>query len=372
MTTPALRVAMTLGALRVPPTYFAFSHAAHLRDVDFRYFAAFADLRAPVPWPVTTAPGGGRGPVAVRRALGGATWPLLGRSVARFRPHVVHQQFGTWSTVAVRAAERLGVPLVVSLHGYDVPAAAAAERGSRGVLTAAARYLAASRHLAGEAIRLGFPAERVDVVYVGVDTEFFSPLDAAQRRAAHAAGRICLVGRLSPEKGVDHLLRAIASMPPEERPSVDVVGDGPDRGTLTELAERLRLDVTFHGLADRAGVRDRIRSAAVVVLPALEHQGRRETAGLVLLEAQACGVPVVAYDSGGTAEMVAPGRPGSLVPEADEPGLGAALGDVLALDTDAALRLGDDSIAFVRADRSEPAGAARLRATYAELTEGAR
>jgi len=365
--TPAVRVAMTLGALRVPPTYFAFSHAAHLSDVDFRFFAAFADVRSPVPWTVVTAPGGQLGPVPVRRALGGASWPVLGRAIERFRPQLVHQQFATWSTVAVRVAERLQVPLLVSLHGYDVPAAAAGERGSRGALTAPVRYLAASAHLANEAVRLGFPADRVDVLYVGVDTSFFTPLDAEARRAAWTGGRVCLVGRLSPEKGVGHLLRAVAALPEVKRPPVDLVGEGPDRAALTDLAARLHLDVTFHGLTDRAGVRDLVRASAVVVLPALEHLGRRETAGLVLLEAQACGVPVLAYDSGGTGEMVAPALSASLVPEGDETALSAALGAMLALDVDQALRLGDEGAAFVRTERSERAGADLLRQQYAEL-----
>jgi len=87
----------------------------------------------------------------------------------------------------------------------------------------------------------------------------------------------------------------------------------------------------------------------------------------VLLEAQACGVPVLAYDSGGTGEMVAPALAGSLVPEGDETALSAALGAMLRLDVDQALRLGDEAAAFVRAERSERAGAALLRQTYAEL-----
>jgi glycosyltransferase involved in cell wall biosynthesis len=369
-----LRVAVTAGALRVPPTYFVAGQLRHLADVEVAFFAGTADVREPLPGPVRVAPGGRLGPAAVRRLLGGTTWPTTAAAVRRFRPDVVHQHFATWSRVAVDAARSLPAPLVVSLHGYDVPAVAMAASplvrwASRGVLGEADEFLAGSRYLADRAVALGFPADRVRVHHLGVDTDTFVPAGTAERRRAVAAGRLLVLGRLAPGKAVVDVLDALAAMPGRERPALDVVGSGPDEPALRRHAERLRLDVEFHGLLPRAAVVGRLQRAAAVVLPACENAGRRETAGLVLLEAQACGVPVVAYASGGTPEMLVDGRTGWLVRERDVHGLSAALARAVRRSPDQTMRMGEDAARFVRAERSERGWALRLRELYAELVE---
>ena len=125
--------------------------------------------------------------------------------------------------------------------------------------------------------------------------------------------RCVAVGRLVRRKGVDTLLRAW----PEVRRGVPdaelvVVGDGPQRSRLTDLARRLGVDasVTFTGGLDPVGVREWLWRSEVFALPMRVRLGGLDAEGLGLaaLEAAACGLPVVVGDSGGAPETVLAGR----------------------------------------------------------------
>jgi glycosyltransferase involved in cell wall biosynthesis len=138
-------------------------------------------------------------------------------------------------------------------------------------------------------------------VYPPVDTTFFSPDAATPERHA------LIVSALVPYKRVDLAIDAcgLAGVP------LKIVGDGPDRGRLERRAHGAKNDVQFLGRRSNDEVRDLYRRATVVMLPG------EEDFGIVPLEAQACGRPVVAYGRGGAVETVIPGETGLLVGEAD-------------------------------------------------------
>jgi glycosyltransferase involved in cell wall biosynthesis len=149
----------------------------------------------------------------------------------------------------------------------------------------------------------GVAPERVHVAHPGVDVRRFSPVDDERRTALRAAlgvapGDLLVVTarRLVPRTGVDVLLRAWPAAPGRH---LVVVGDGPDRPALERLAAGLP-GVRFTGRVDDEELVDLYRAADVAVVPSLALEGF----GLVVLEALACGTPVLASDLGGLGEVL--------------------------------------------------------------------
>ena len=103
------------------------------------------------------------------------------------------------------------------------------------------------------------------------------------------------------------------------------------------------------------------------MLPTQLDRGWREAAGLVLLEAQACGVPAITYASGGAPEMVLDGETGQVVPERDTAALGDALNSLLTLPSAEHRAMGVRAREWVVAERSLAASAAQLDAHYREV-----
>jgi glycosyltransferase involved in cell wall biosynthesis len=161
------------------------------------------------------------------------------------------------------------------------------------------RYVAISHYVAGR-IRRYYNREAT-VVYPPVDTDFFRPGAAGLERYA------LVVSALVPYKRIDLAIDACrtAHVP------LKVVGVGPDRGALERQAADARSDtpIEFLGHCSDEEIRSLYRDAAVVLLPG------EEDFGIVPLEAQACGRPVVAYARGGALETVIEGRTGFLVQE---------------------------------------------------------
>lgn len=257
------------------------------------------------------------------------------RAVHEFAPDVV---FAPWAYpdgwAAVRLARRAGLPVVVQVHGSDVKLLdqfPTRRRRTAEALTGADGVIAVSGDLRDRVVGLGVPADRVTVIYDGVDPHAFHPGDQAAARAAvnlpggwPAAPVLLFVGNLVTVKGIDVLLRALASL--ESPVRLVVVGAGPERDPLARLAGELGVAdrVTFLGSLPQAALPDWYRAADLFVLPS-----RSEGVPNVLLEASACGTPWVASRVGGIPEM--PGHASRrLVPPDNPAALAAAIADALA------------------------------------------
>ena len=156
--------------------------------------------------------------------------------------------------------------------------------------------------------------------------------------AAHGTEQaILFVGRLIERKGVHHLIRALAIVRQRTPARLIIVGDGPERARLEQLARDARVadHVHFRGRVDDEQLRRAYAAAAVFVLPSvLDARQDTEGLGVVLLEAMNYSVPVIASDIGGITDIVQHERTGILVPAGDDPALAHALTRVL---TDPAL-----------------------------------
>lgn len=254
------------------------------------------------------------------RSLFHSSWPALRAAAREHGPQVL---LATWlyplGQAALLAARRLGLPLVIKLHGSDLllhkdnPAIAPILRR---VLHQAAGVIAVSPNLAQEARAQGVAPDKIVVVPNGVDQERFTPQDrAAARRklGLDCQGPLALfVGRLVPGKGVDQALNALAALP---QARLLVVGEGPQGPALEAQARRLGLEgrVIWAGAQPHAAIPDYLGACDVLVLPSMS-----EGEPNVILEALAAGRPVVASRVGNVAGMVGHGREGLLFPAGEQ------------------------------------------------------
>lgn len=257
----------------------------------------------------------------------------LSRAIALQRPRRVVAHFllpGGW--LAAELAKRSGISCEIYGHGTDIDIAIKLPAPLR-------RRLAAA--LLG-CTKVTFPsAEKrayfVDEMGFGAIPEHFTvetmvttvasvsarPVDAGPREG------VLYVGRLIRQKGVDDLLRAAATLGPQV--PVEIAGDGPERARLERLARALSVPARFHGFVDPC-TRDRLyQRAAVVCVPSRRlANGLSEGAPLVICEARAHGLPVVASAVGGIPELCVDDPGATLVPPADPPALAQALQRALA------------------------------------------
>lgn len=282
----------------------------------------------------------GRAQVAADAVWSGRTWRELRAQIARERPDVAHltNTFPLISPSAIEACYDAGVPVVLSLHNYRLLCPAAnlmrkgraceecvdhsllrgvvhgCYRGSRSATAVAAAMLAVHRRretfsrkvdafvaLTGFARQTfaaaGLPAERIVV-----KPNFVDP-DPGERPSAGESA--LFVGRLSDEKGLDTLLDAWAKL--DAPIPLRIAGDGPLRPFVARRLADPRLSrVQLLGPIGRRAVIESMREARALVFPSRCYEGFP----LVIAEAFACGVPVVASRLGSMAEIVEDGRTG--------------------------------------------------------------
>ena len=371
MSSQPLRIALTTPLLSMPPTYFVTEHAEELLRRGEDYSFAVHPLAARIEEGSTRVPVSPalRIPAsyAMRSRLAPAALPLQAAAVRRAQPDLVHQHHGVWTSGAAAAARALDVPLVTTVHGTDMfTAALPRPRGLQRVHRAQARLafersalvLAVSEDLRRVALAAGAPEERTVVHYQGIDTEVFTP--PTSPRTPGEAPRVLYVGGLIPRKRVGLLVRASLELAPTLPHTLEVVGDGPLRGELTAIADGAE-HIRFAGSVDRAGVLEALRGADLLVLPS-----RDEAAGLVLLEAQACGVPVVVTGGDGKAEMLQEGVTGAVLSRDPAPAeLARALREWLPESASERSALAARARRFVVEERSVRVGAQRLAEHYA-------
>ncbi|ALE07905.1 hypothetical protein AL755_16270 [Arthrobacter sp. ERGS1:01] len=373
-----MKIALTKGTLSVPPTYFALTHAQKMSgandgEFSFKFFTLAAKIEDPeIGIEVRDFAPLRRESISRRQVFFPAVLPLMARSIAAFEPQVIHQHFATWAGPAVSASRRAGSPLITTLHGADVMLAGRQPRNTmekyqqrtmKAAATASARVLAVSEFLADAAIAGGFPKDKLVVHYQGIDTDWFTPDTTVVRERP----QILFVGTLNDQKGILQAVEASIGLLGEFDHDFVIAGAGPHMAELRKLQSD-HGHLKLMGRLDRTAVREQMRRATVLVAPSRLSKGAREAAGLVLLEAQACGTPVVAYDSGGIAEMVSP-ESGTLLTENDVEGLRRALLAVLADDVAARAERGAVARNFVVGHRSLAASVSELTGHYRDVSD---
>ncbi|WP_187232599.1 glycosyltransferase [Actinomadura sp. HBU206391] len=279
----------------------------------------------------------------------------------RARPDVLHAFLYHSYVTAAPAARLARVPVLVagrrSLGDYkqERRALLAAERAA----TSMTDLLVANAHSVADDTRRneGVRPDKLTVIYNGLPDSAFAP--AVPAAIDTDLPVVLSVANLKRYKGHRYLLDAVARLRPGLPCTLVLAGEGQERPALERQAGRLGIDVRFLGA--RTDIDRLLARADAVVLPSL-HEGMSNA----VMEAMAAGLPVVASDVGGTAELLR--DRGVLVPPADAAALAAALERVLT-DRSFATRLGQSARAWSRAHLHVSTMVDRHVRIYGELLE---
>lgn len=255
------------------------------------------------------------------------------QQVRQVNPALVHAQFGLSGVLLMPLMRSLGVPLIVHYRGADATVDAKQarfdslnhwlyyQRRDR-LKQSAQKFLTVSKFIRDKLLEQGFPADRVQAHYHGVDISQFNPDPSLPRESA-----VLFVGRLAPKKGCDDLIRAMSKVQavyPEAE--LVLIGDGPLRASLEALASKHLKRYRFLGVQPQPVVRDWMNRARVLAAPSVTTPaGDSEGLPNVVLEAQAMQLPVASTYHAGIPEAVIHGETGFLVKEHDWEGLASYL-----------------------------------------------
>ena len=270
-------------------------------------------------WCALTVRGGGISPLLhslIYFAEGGLiAWHMRRQNIAH-----LHAHFSTHEgTVAMLAAELGGRSFSMTIHGpaefFDPIVSRMGEKVRR------AKFIACISQFCRSQVMVFADQDdwqKLRIIHCGVDPSLFKPTDHHDQ-----GSRLLFVGRLAAVKGLPMLLEAVAQLK-KRRPDIilTVAGDGPDRQRLTTQAEDLGLsqNVNFLGYQSQQQVRELLGQTDVFVMASFA-----EGVPVVLMEAMAASVPVVATRVAGVAELVEEGVSGYLVPPSDAPSIANAV-----------------------------------------------
>ena len=318
---------------------------AEMRGVDVRYVEGFERL------------GKARYLIHARR---------VGRAIRALEPDLVHAlHLTSYGFLGALASVR---PLIISVWGTDIleaPHLTPFHRWlTRFSLARADQITATGLHLATETARHVSGTKPVTVVPYGVDLARFSSLPRAKRDAVV----IGTAARLSPEKGLRHLLRAFALLRERlgDQVSLRIAGEDQENGAHQRLARKLGIaDATeFLGEIEHSAVPAFLQSIDIFALPSIY-----ESFGVAAVEAAAMSLPVVGSNVYGIPDVVVDGATGLLVPAKDAVALAEAL-ESLVRDRARRLRMGEAGRAYVAARYDWSENVRQMERVYAAAVSG--
>jgi phosphatidyl-myo-inositol dimannoside synthase len=249
----------------------------------------------------------------------GAAWQAM-----RFSPAIVHAgDLYPPGLTAMTLKKLLGLPYIVYCHGEEIPQLDRYKyqpRVRNRIYMNADAVIAASEFTRRNLIRLGLPDDRICKIVPGVDSERFRPMprrsDLVQRFGLQGKVVVLTVARLVPRKGHRIALEAFSKVC-REVPAVHylIVGTGPEESRLRQMVSEAGLGerVTLAGYVPAEQLPDIYNLCDIMMMPnRQESDGDVEGFGIVFLEANAAGKPVIGGRSGGAIEAIAEGKTGYL------------------------------------------------------------
>lgn len=261
--------------------------------------------------------------------------PTLVNIIKKIKPDLIHIHMGGDAARFALLRKKFKIPIIVTFHGTDSTVSDEWRKKSKDLYS---RYYLTRRHLLiknfdhfiaisnfvkRKLIEKGFPENRITTHYIGIDIDFFH-----RTNNNFPLNKVLFVGRLIKVKGCHLLLQALSKLKVPN--AVVIIGDGPERSFLEEMASHLKITASFLGTQDRTIVKKHLETSKVFCGPSYtQESGMAEGLGLVFLEAQAMGVPVVSFRSGGIPEAVVHNKTGFLYEEGDINGLSNGISTLL-------------------------------------------
>ncbi|SEL44886.1 Glycosyltransferase involved in cell wall bisynthesis [Kosakonia sacchari] len=241
---------------------------------------------------------------------------------------LIHAHFAIDGIYGLALANKRDIPLITTLHGFDVTVKNKDLLASRSpawinyflqqkkLKKEGDKFIGVSDFIVKQAIRNGFPEDKIIKHYIGIDVEKYQPAIAAEQ-----TGIILHVARLVEKKGTAVLLEAIKKVKASNKDvQLVIIGEGPLLCQLQAQTAAYGIDsnVTFTGALPHAEVMTWMRKASMLALPSLTAKtGDAEGLGMVLLEASVTAIPVIGSNHGGIPEAIIDEKTGFLVQEGD-------------------------------------------------------
>ncbi len=235
---------------------------------------------------------------------------------------IIHCHFGPNGIIGTQLRD-IGIEgkIITTFHGYDLSAFISESRGGnyKRLFIDCDLCMPISNYWKSKLIEIGCKEEKITVHRMGADVGKFQYLERNSHPPEHL--RILTLGRLVEKKGHEYGIRAVAKIINKHKNiSYFIAGDGPLRKSLELLVEELKIKnhVNFLGEVKQDEVLKLYENAHVLIQPSVTAKnGEQEGIPVVLMEAQACGLPVISTYHSGIPEVVIDGKSGFLVPEKD-------------------------------------------------------
>ncbi|ALA02850.1 MULTISPECIES: glycosyltransferase [Enterobacter] len=303
------------------------------------------------------------------------------QSVLKSQPlDLIHAHFAIDGLYALKLAQKKGIPLVTTLHGFDVTVSNKDLLASRSpawinyllhqhkVKSQGDKFICVSDFIARQALQHGFPESKIIQHYIGIDVNKYQP-----RAKEDDQGIILHVARLVEKKGTAVLINAVKQVKllnPDVK--LVIIGEGPLLDGLKAQVTSLGLDqtVTFTGALPHVDVMAWMRKASMLVLPSITAKtGDAEGLGMVLLEAAVTGVPVIGTQHGGIPEAIIDEQTGFLVKERDDKQLAERI-SFLMKDEHKRFEMGKNARIFISEKFNLSKQTIKLEKIYQELIHG--
>ena len=285
---------------------------------------------------------------------------------------LVHCHFGTMANRFLRYRKMglLNAPLVVSFHGIDMDSPEAGNPAFYRELKKTGKlFIANSEFSKKKLLQLGFTREKIRVIPVSLDLQAFKRVERKTKTASEPVIFIT-VARFIKLKGIEYSIKAIRDVIQSGYRNVRyrVIGEGPEQENLENLVKESGIGeyVSFTGALPQNQVINELEQADIFLLNGIRVDGREETQGLVIQEAQAMGLPVIVSNIGGVAEGLTPDVSGFVVPPGNT---GAIVEKMIVLINDPAKRIamGREGRLLVEKKFSNKQSTIDLLACYKEI-----
>lgn len=290
------------------------------------------------------------------------------KSLRKFE--VIHIQFGT-NKSPIDGLKKIGFlnsKIVVSYHGHDlhfpinnlIP-----NNGYYRHLFEVADFLICNTiFLQRKLAELGAPTEKIRIIPVAVDTNYFKP---GESKGISSSIKIITVGRVDELKGQEYGVAVVNKMFKKGfQLEYFIAGSGPNEYKLKEMVERLQLvkAIHFSGEVKQEEVLRLLQESDIFLMTSIRNSfGMEESQGLVTAEAQACGLPVVAFNSGGIKYTIKNGETGFLCEERDIECLASKIEELI-LDEELRKKMSDNAVQFIEENYSENSVLEKWRKIY--------
>lgn len=257
--------------------------------------------------------------------------PFYRKTIQKHKPDIIHAHFGFDAYKMLAIARDENIPLVVSFYGSDVsrlPGEFGWKNRYKKLARYGARFIAASDFMKRQLIDLGFPSEKISVIYFGLNLN-----QLPYQNKNFSKLNILMAGRLVEKKGFEYALQAVTLLKSKGiKLPVTIFGDGPLLSKLKTFAKENGIDsqITFKGFQPVNEIISAHKSHTLFLAPSVTAKdGDMEGLPNTILEAMALGTPVIATKHAAIPEAITHQNSGFLVDEKDADGIAKTISEIM-------------------------------------------